>query len=74
MRIDRIRVELEPWILSDGNISIRLEMMVNGRELKAQEIYMRDDFESMVDVYFRILVERIKQMLKEHPGELEGEG
>ena len=74
MRIDKIRVELEPWILSDGNISMHLEMTVNGRKLQTQEIYMRDDFESMVDVYFRILAERIKQMLKEQPCELEGEG
>ena len=67
MRIDNIKIELEPWMMSDSKISMKIEMVINGRELQAQEIYERDDFESMFDTYFTHLKERIRAAIKETP-------
>ena len=65
MRIDNIKIELEPWMVSDDRILMRIEMIINGRELQAQEIYERDDFECLFDAYFTHLKERIRAAITE---------
>ena len=65
MRIDRINIELEPWVMADGNIVIRIELTVNGNKVQIRENYYQDDFESMFHTYWQLLEEKIRRAMQE---------
>lgn len=70
MKLDKLAIEVEPWLLGENKYELRIRIITQGKELTSKQILDPDDFESRFDFTFDRAKEILRRELKKVSSEV----